>query len=167
MVAELAALARILEGVAVGEGAGAEGGVELQQRLPRLARLLELAARRKARGQEAQIGDEAWVGGARAARPQDRVLVVAGGIACDPDSAVCEEDVAVVGREPEPDVGAAARLARLADVAEGGAAAHPGYGRAGVGGKCAVEQLDRLVVVAEQPRTDVADQRQRQRIEAV
>ena len=73
----------------------------------------------------------------------------------------------VVGREAEPDIDAAPRLARLADVAEGGAAAQPGDRRTGIGRQRAVEQLDGLVVVAEQPRPDMAAQRQRQRIEAV
>ena len=73
----------------------------------------------------------------------------------------------VVGREAQPDLDAASRLARLADVAEGGAAAQPGDGRAGIGRQRPVEQLDRMVVVAEQPRPDMAAQRQRQRIEAV
>ena len=73
----------------------------------------------------------------------------------------------VVGRQPQPDIGAAARLARLADIAEGGAAAQPGNGRAGIGGQRAVEQLDGMVVVAEQEGPDMAAQRQRQRIEAV
>ena len=73
----------------------------------------------------------------------------------------------VVGREPEPDLDAAPGLARLADVGEGGARAQPGDGRTGIGRQRPVEQLDGMVVVVEQPRPDMAAQRQRQRIEAV
>ena len=55
----------------------------------------------------------------RTAVPQDGVVEVAGGVARDPHRAVAEEDVVIVGRQSQPDVGPPPRLARLADVAEG------------------------------------------------
>jgi HAD superfamily hydrolase (TIGR01509 family) len=62
----------------------------------------------------------------------------------------------VVGREAEPDLDAAARLARLADVAEGGARARPRDGGTGIGRQRPVKQLDGMVVVVEdgKPRFD-------------
>src|SRR5882757_11344518 len=149
MIAEQPPLAGILEGMALGEGANPEVWVELPQRLADRARLLELAVRREAGGEEAHVADEARIGRQRAAPPLDCVGPVAGGVARQPDQPVAEEHMRVVRREPEPDIDPAPRLARLADVAEGGAAAQPGDGRARVGRECPVEQLDRLVVVAE------------------
>ena len=58
----------------------------------------------------------------------------------------------VVAREAEPDLDAAARLARLADGAEGGARARPCDRGTGIGRQRPVEQLDGMVVVVEQPK---------------
>ena len=73
-------------------------GLSRSSMRPTCARLLELAAGRQARGEEAQVADEARVGRHRAAPPVDRVGPVAGGVARHADQPVAEEHVGVVGR---------------------------------------------------------------------
>src|SRR5258708_3987127 len=85
MLAEQPALGGILEGMALGERPGAELGIEAQQVPGDLVRLLDLAARRKAGREEAQVAHEARIVRHRPAPPQDRVGIVAGGIARERD----------------------------------------------------------------------------------
>ena len=82
---------------------GTERRVHPQQRPPDLVRLLELAACREARGQEAQVADEARIERHGAPPPRRRLGIVAAGIGREPGQPIGEEDMRVVGREPDLD----------------------------------------------------------------
>src|SRR5262249_27705995 len=77
MIAEKPALLRMLEGVAVGEPADGELGIDPQQGLGGFVRLVELAAGGEARRQEAQVGGEARIERRRPAGPLYSLVVLA------------------------------------------------------------------------------------------
>src|SRR5215472_6985968 len=123
MLAEQPAFRGVLESMARNETAGAEIGVNTQQGLCRFLGCIVFAARGQARRKEAQVRCEARVEGSRPPRPPNCLFVVACRVACERDDRVAVEDMRVVGRQPQPDIGAAASFARLANITEGGTAA--------------------------------------------